>query len=83
MKLQSFCSGWTFRKRGDETVPAELPHDATILEERSPDAPSGTGGAFYPGGFYIYEKTFRAPEAWRDEEVIPGLRGSIPRRRFT
>ena len=79
MKQQSFCSGWTFRKRGGEAIRVELPHDATILEQRAPDAPSGTGGAFFPGGFYIYEKTFDAPPAWKEEEVILRFEGVYPK----
>ena len=38
-----------------------LPHDATIHEYRTPDAPSGTNKAFYPNGAYLYTKTFYAP----------------------
>ena len=79
MKQQSFCAGWTFRKRGEEAICIELPHDATILEQRAPDAPSGSGGAFFPGGFYIYEKTFDAPPAWEAEDVILRFEGVYPK----
>ena len=40
-----------------------LPHDAMIHEIRKADNPSGSAGAFFPGGKYIYEKTFPNPEA--------------------
>ena len=79
MKQQPFHSGWTFRKRGSEAISVELPHDATIHEKRDPDSASGTGGAFFPGGFYIYEKTFEAPESWREEDVFLRFEGVYPK----
>ncbi|MGN0998340.1 MAG: glycoside hydrolase family 2 TIM barrel-domain containing protein [Faecousia sp.] len=44
-----------------------LPHDAMIHEARTTDAPSGSAQAFFPGGSYVYEKTFEKPDG---EHVI-------------
>lgn len=35
-----------------------LPYDAMLSEQREPGNPSGTAGAYFPGGVYIYEKSF-------------------------
>ena len=40
-----------------------LPHDAMIHEKRVPGHASGSAQAFFPGGSYVYEKTFAKPEA--------------------
>ncbi|MBQ8160816.1 MAG: DUF4982 domain-containing protein [Clostridia bacterium] len=54
MKKQAFHTGWTCNGQ-----PVTLPHDAMIHESRSKDAPGGSGHAYFPGGVYTYEKTFR------------------------
>ena len=58
MKRISFCDQWTCGGR-----PVTLPHDAMLHGDRSADAPSGSGGAFFPGGRYRYEKRFSRPQA--------------------
>ncbi len=58
MKKNTFNDNWRF---GNEIV--TLPHDAMLHEVRSADAPSGSGGAFFAGGSYIYEKSFMRPDA--------------------
>ena len=78
MRQQLFVSGWTFRKKGGEARQVTLPHDATIREKRKAFAPSGSGGAFFPGGYYIYEKTFTAPAGWRDGCVMLRFEGVYP-----
>ena len=75
MKKLDFNSGWTFRKA--EEPPAAravtLPHDAMIHEGRSAAAPGGSDNAFFPGGTYIYEKTFEAPDAAHCEVLFEGV----------
>ena len=66
MKRQSFQKDWLFGREGEEKRTITLPHDAMQEEKRRGDAPSGTGGAFFPGGSYLYEKHFYAPETWKD-----------------
>ena len=58
MKRHDFNTNWTCNGTG-----VHLPHDAMIHEIRKADNPSGSAGAFFPGGKYIYEKTFPNPEA--------------------
>lgn len=58
MKQISFCDNWTCN--GCAVV---VPHDAMLHGERSADAPSGSAGAYFPGGRYRYEKHFARPQA--------------------
>jgi hypothetical protein len=79
MKRISFCEDWLFGKSGNEKEPVLLPHDATQLEERSADEPSGSGGAFYLGGCYEYTKMIDVPESWRDKAVSLLFEGVYPK----
>lgn len=58
MKKLCFHTGWTCNGAA-----VTLPHDAMIHESRRADNPSGSAQAYYPGGKYVYEKTFERPEA--------------------
>ncbi len=58
MKKSSFNEYWLFN---GETI--TLPHDAMLHEKRDPNAESGSAGAFFPGGKYVYEKRFDRPKA--------------------
>ena len=76
MKKLDFNSGWTFRKAEEPPAAARavtLPHDAMIHESRSAAAPGGSDNAFFPGGTYIYEKTFEAPDAAHCEVLFEGV----------
>ena len=71
MRKLDFCKGWLFGKAdGGEMKKVTLPHDAMLGEERLPDNPSGSGGAYFSGNAYRYEKTFEAPQEWSDKKVI-------------
>ena len=63
MKKLNFCSDWLYMPNGQTAINVTLPHDAMIHEKRVPDAPSGSAQAYFPGGKYVYEKTFSKPEA--------------------
>ncbi len=64
MKKTAFVSGWVFHRAGDVSwQPVTLPHDAMLHEARRADAPSGSGGAYFEGGSYVYEKRFQRPAA--------------------
>ncbi|MCD8068568.1 MAG: hypothetical protein LUE87_06735 [Lachnospiraceae bacterium] len=78
MKREQFCDHWMFGKTGEKMVSVTLPHDATQYEIRQPDAASGSGGAYYPGGSYIYEKAFTAPEDWKEKTVLVEFEGVYP-----
>lgn len=58
MKKVSFNDNWTCNGTA-----VTLPHDAMIHEARCAENPSGSGGAFFSGGSYVYEKSFSCPEA--------------------
>ena len=58
MKKLCFNTGWTCNGAA-----VRLPHDAMIHERRKADNPSGSAQAYFPGGKYVYEKTFERPDA--------------------
>ena len=53
-----FCKNWTFTREGAAPRVLDLPHDAQMEETRGADMPSGSAGAYFAGGKYVYEKTF-------------------------
>ena len=69
MKKQNFNSSWTFFKENGDSRVLDLPHDAMIEEKRSSDNPSGTAGAYFPGGKYAYEKEFFVNENSKDKYI--------------
>lgn len=69
MKKISFNNNWTCNGKA-----VTLPHDAQILEKRSPDASDG-GHGYFPGGVYTYEKTFTAPADWEGKKVLVEFEG--------
>ena len=58
MQKRAFNDIWTCNGQ-----PVTLPHDAMLHGERKPEASSGSAGAFFPGGKYVYEKHFYRPGA--------------------
>lgn len=78
MKRQSFHEGWLFGKNEESLEKVTLPHDAMQEEGRRKDAPSGTGGAFFLGGEYIYEKHFNVPMEWKGCTQILEFEGVYP-----
>ena len=80
MKKAEFNQGWIFYREGTEDgQPVSLPHDAMISETRSHSNPSGSAGAFFPGGTYVYEKTFTAPTEWTGQTVLIQFEGVYKR----
>lgn len=79
MKKINFNDSWVFEKRDSKArKKISLPHDAMQEEDRVADSPSGSGGAFYKGGSYEYEKEFWVPEDWENKEVIFEFEGVYP-----
>ncbi|WP_099466874.1 glycoside hydrolase family 2 protein [Konateibacter massiliensis] len=71
MKKQDFNNQWTVRKAEEVNAQIiDLPHDAMIVEKREQSCASGSGGAYFPGGVYYYEKTFEVPEEWREQYIL-------------
>ncbi len=66
-----FNDGWTFCRLGSEEEPRSvtLPHDAMLEEPRTADSAGGTNTGWFREADYLYEKTFSAPEEWKDQEV--------------
>ena len=68
MKRINFNESWTVRKTSGgsdvfkEATPVTLPHDAMIMEKRTPEAAGGAANGFFPGGDYEYAKKFTIPE---------------------
>ena len=65
MKKIAFNTGWVCNGK-----PVTLPHDAMIHEQRAADAVGGSAHGFFPGGVYVYEKTFIAPAEWKGQHVL-------------
>ena len=68
MKREDFNKNWKFYKEGSQNIKiVDLPYDAMIHEQRDPESKGGGAIGFFPGGVYIYEKTFFAPQEWADK----------------
>lgn len=68
---------------GESNIPTEvtLPHDAMILEKRSENNVTGNAGAFYPGGNYVYTKTFHMPAEDLGKTIMVEFEGIYNRAR--
>ncbi|MCR2792738.1 DUF4982 domain-containing protein [Microbacterium sp. zg.Y625] len=63
MTTTLFTDDWTFRREGEPTsAVVRLPHDAMVGETRSSDAATGNHGGYFPGGAYVYTKTWLVPD---------------------
>ena len=69
MKAYSFNDQWTVRDRTGNVRQVTLPDDAMIYEKRDPGNPSGSGGAYFTGGIYEYEKSFEISANWTEKTV--------------
>ena len=69
MQSQVFNQNWFFRKDGAEGTGTQvtLPHDAQIVEPRSPDMPMDSG--YFPGSKYIYTKKWLCPSAYAGKRL--------------
>ena len=61
--ILNFNSNWTFCKEGGVPIPVSLPHDAMIIEPRDGGCRNGVNSGYFPGGKYVYEKTFELDAA--------------------
>lgn len=78
MKKNAFNEDWIFSQKNEKKVSISLPHDAMQLQGRAPNAPSGSGGAFFLGGCYEYEKRFWVPEEWSNQDILLEFEGVYP-----
>ena len=64
MLKQNFNLDWTVRKDGEtEARPVSLPYDCMIHEKRDPKCDNSYNTGFYPGGKYVFTKTFAVDRA--------------------
>jgi len=77
MKKISWNGDWMFHNDIHKTpqVPVTLPHDAMMTEKRLKGMKNGAAAGFYPGGRYVYRKTFRAEKSWQDQVVLLEFEG--------
>lgn len=76
MNAKPFNDDWRFWKQGcTNKQNVTLPHDAMIHERREPNGAGGSAHGFFPGGIYVYEKTFTAPAEWADKTVFIEFEG--------
>lgn len=78
MKRSSFQENWLFGEVNKEKKQICIPHDAMLEQGRCSDSESGSGGAYFCGGIYEYEKIFFVPEEWRDMDAIIEFEGIYP-----
>ena len=70
-----FCKNWSFWKEGNESIFIDLPHDAMITEPRDGGCRNGVNSGYFPGGKYIYEKTFDLDEAMIGKSMMLHFEG--------
>lgn len=76
MQKLDFNCAWTVQKEGESIIrQTALPDDAMLRETRSPTAKSGSGGAFFAGGKYIYRKDWEVSEALEKKTLILEFEG--------
>jgi len=76
MKRYGFHQDWVFHKEGTDAYRRlSLPHDAMLEERRGPDQPTGSGGAYFGSGMYIYEKNFSVSEDWQSKTLLLQFEG--------
>ena len=77
MQKERLNQTWLFWKDGyeDQKKAVVLPHDAMILEDRSPDCTNGTATGFLPGGKYFYETDLFGKPEWAGQRVMLEFEG--------
>jgi len=71
----NFCKDWQFAKVGGPSRYITLPHDAMLEEKRNANAPSGSAGAYFEGGEYIYSKQFVVPADYKQKHYLLQFEG--------
>lgn len=70
MPTTSFDDGWSFRREEDSTsVAVHVPHDAMLVEGRSPSSPAGAHNGHFLGGRYVYSKQWTVPDGFADKDL--------------
>lgn len=79
MKKIDFNTDWYVCRNNDGTEQlsreVDLPDDAMLYEQRNKNSKTGSAGAYFPGGKYIYKKSFYIPKKWQDKLMILEFEG--------
>ena len=70
-----FCKNWIFQKENGERFSVDLPHDAMITEHRDGGCRNGVNSGYFPGGKYVYEKTFELDPAMVGKSIVLHFEG--------
>lgn len=65
----------SFESQGEDLNVVELPHDAMIHEERTPDTKNRNQTGFYPGGIYTYIRKLDVPAEWEGKTLLMEFEG--------
>ncbi len=65
----------SFENQGEDLNIVELPHDAMLHEERTPDTKNRNQTGFYPGGIYTYIKKLDVPAEWEGKNLLMEFEG--------
>lgn len=65
----------SFESQGEDLNVVELPHDAMIHEERTPDTKNRNQTGFYPGGLYTYVRKLDVPAEWEGKTLLMEFEG--------
>lgn len=76
MRKQKINNQWYFKKQGEqEATCISLPHDAMLYEGRDAKNKSGSAGAFFCGGVYVYTKYFTLSNEHKNKEISFAFEG--------
>ena len=62
--------GWLFCKAGEVPYEIDLPHDAMLTEKRDPSCRNGVNSGYFPGGKYVYEKSFSVSDSDLEKSFV-------------
>lgn len=65
----------SFESQGEDLKVVELPHDAMIHEQRTPDTKNRNQTGFYPGGLYTYTRKLDVPTEWEGKTLLMEFEG--------
>lgn len=83
MTMIPFNDNWTVVGHGeDNPTSITLPHDAMIGATRSRTGATGTHGGYFPGGRYVYSKSWTVPGDLADRQMSLFFEGVYGRTRI-
>lgn len=68
--IRNFNQNWEFSSdKGGTWTKVTLPHDAQMTLKRTPDAPGKSATGFFPGGDFLYRKSFEMSKEEADSHI--------------